>query len=188
MRNPENNINNPGNNDYWHLTGELYLRQNGIDLCISTRFPSFKYEDYAFSSLLSRIGNGFALGPHLIDDVLGSNAGFQFEIRPDAFIFKQDKDEWVMTSLVEFKSGANNGFHKKIHGFSHLLESLRSRPDFLVSSLNDTVGEYITVPQKVLIPHDKQIQVTFVGPFPGGVYFDDNTEFSVTFLKLNAVE
>lgn len=157
---------------------------NGIDMKMDNPKFSFKYEEVCFTELMAQNPELFGIGPHLIDYAFGGST-FLWEIRPDAMLFKADQDGLALVGLSEFKSNKTNGLHRKVLGFSRLLKRLRENPAFLPLLLND-VGEGEFNFPDIKIPHNSEVDVSFISPFPKQEVKDGKFPFRVSFMVVQA--
>lgn len=128
---------------------------------------SVAYEDLCFQAIADKLKpNNFAIGPHIIDDMLGISSVVTTGVaRPDAIIFEIDGlDRWKIKRLCEFKSGKGNGIANKLDGFSKLLSNLREHKYFLPTLLVEYLGENICAPSDIIVPPDNKIEVMILKP------------------------
>jgi hypothetical protein len=153
---------------------------NGIDIKFRRASIQQKCEEAYFRRLLEENSGLVGIGPHLIDRTLGDSR-YVAEVRPDSMLFEpryrfnevifpeeavvaqqtEPKEiELVLVTLVEFKIKGMNGFHRKINGFSRLLERLREDPNIFKRLINGLDPSF-DLPS-IVIPPDDKIKVRFI--------------------------
>ena len=142
-----------------HFPDSFKFYPNGLDLEIQTESPYFLYEEQCFEALIEKYPELYGIGPHMIDRVFGHTPGFKTTIRPDAILITPGEKP-VLKGLSEFKYSRANGLHRKVNGFSVLLDQLRTGDSSLSDVLN-TVGANIQFPE-INIPPDREIFVRFI--------------------------
>ncbi len=149
---------------------DFYIWGNGID--VRHRFAPpyakpFDYEDACFARIATDRENQEYqrfIGPHLLDIAL--EAAFYGRVRPDAMKFDVlDSSLWRLTGLFEFKSTMTEAqATRKIQGFSTLLSLMRERGDALPRKLKQALPAHEEFPEKIMIPDNREIKVTFMSP------------------------
>jgi hypothetical protein len=161
----------------------LRISPNAIDLVNESGKVSTLHENNCFFYLKERVQDGVVIGPHLIDFMFGKTSKIAGLVRPDALLLNKIGN--TLTGMAEFKSGKSNGFTKKLEGFTILLEKLRQQPELLPEMMYYTLGDYIETPENIVIPPDKEIEITFLAPFEKGVLYDASTSpFPVTYFRI----
>jgi len=153
---------------------------NGIDINLRKASIHQRCEEEYFHRLLEENPGLIGIGPHLIDGTLGESR-YSGDVRPDSMLFKpryrigevifpdqaviaqqaeRREIELVLITLAEFKIKSMNGFHRKIKGFSSLLERLREDPDIFKRLING-INPSLDFPS-IVVPPDGQIKVRFI--------------------------
>ncbi len=149
--------------ELWSTTGAFRANEQSVDLFIQTTHPSFLYETRCFKRICDKLEpEQFAIGPHLVDYLLQDD-DWNTRIRPDGLIFTHGHDHWTLSTIIEIRSG-KLGAHRKLRGFSELLQAFRTTPRFLPSLLQDTIGDMYQIPKNIYIPEDRDLHVIFAGP------------------------
>lgn len=152
----ENTVRDP---ETGHTPDSFRFYPNGVDLKIQTESPYFKYETQCFEALINKYPELYGIGPHMIDRIFGRTPGFKTTIRPDAILITPGENP-VLKGLSEFKYSRANGLHRKVNGFSVLLDQLRTGHSSLSDVLN-SIGTDFQFPQ-IEIPPDDEIFVRFI--------------------------
>jgi hypothetical protein len=142
------------------------------------------YEEECFVETMRRNQRLIGVGPHLLDEALG-RCELSKESRPDTMLLSRN---FRLLEMSEFKSGKNNGLHKKIEGFCSLLDRLRSDPELLPDLLNDVLIRNGVVDYdfpRIHIPENSEIIVRFASPFPRPPIIDGVFPFKVRFSVIN---
>lgn len=155
----------------------ILFAPNGMDIVRPTDHDGYKYEDQCFIELSAQYSDYFLVGAHLIDYMSGRHKPLKGMIVPDLFLFQVKEEELgntpgvynptkrvVLSGFSEFKSGKTVGFQKKIDGFITLLEKFRKNPYALLDAMQETVGEYVELPDQIEIPEAYEFQISLVRP------------------------
>lgn len=150
---------------------------NGLDIIRPTDHSGYIYEDQCFLTLAEKFPEHFIIGAHLIDYIQGKFNPFKGNIVPDSLFLQSitfddsltpgvfgKSDMVVLSGFSEFKSGKSLGLQRKVDGFMDLLNKLRKNPDKLLTALQETIGEYVEIPSKILIPDNSSFQISLVKP------------------------
>lgn len=171
----------------WITYGDFDSQPCGIDFEIATDLAPFRYETLCFRELRSRVARypdgRFCIGPHLIDYLLWQSS-FRYLVRPDAFIMTDCGKTWLLTDICEFKYCRSLDLTQKLRGFSQLLSSLRDSRSELLQAMSAVMGSMITIPGEIVIPKDREINVTFMAPLAGGASDTNPTEFRLSYWRL----
>src|SRR3989344_107402 len=170
-------------------TTGIILGGNRIDLhngTNQTRGP-FEYEAHCFNELSKNPNNegSLLIGPGFIDQIIARE--MPSLSRPDVIRLDVSSDEfWTLTQFFEIKSGKTIGSLKKVLGFSVLLRKMRERPNYLQELLQHHLEDFDFEVNRIIIPPDNEITVTFVSPnLYNGVIFDQDTpKFHVEHLQI----
>lgn len=168
----------------WRSERAIDIRNQSIDICIKSEFPSFNYETSCFTSIATTLQpNEFAIGPHLLD-LLFEISGWGSYIRPDGLIFQRENQYWSLTAMIEIKIGKLK-MNRKLNGFSDLLSRFRQNPDFLPILLQEHIGDIYTIPSYIEIPDNTSVQVIFANPKNRGeCETTHDTLFNIRHIKI----
>ncbi len=150
----------------------------------------YQYEITCFARIVNRESHPddcIFFGPHLVNELLKYEFPNKRISRPDAIRFEKNPNQWRLTDLFEFKSGKKRRKPlSKLSRFSSLLEEMREEPDFLPDLLRHGLGKSVDIPERILIPPDDQITVTFVTPKFSGVIVSLNNapKFTIAHLQI----
>ena len=112
----------------WETQGNLQISTSGIDLLVQTTQAPFIYEDNCFKFLLKHLNSDqFAIGPHLVDYLFGRFSQWQYEVRPDSFIFSTNQAHWELETIAEFKMTNSLHYSKKTERSLQVNGQMQSR-------------------------------------------------------------
>ena len=140
---------------------------HGIDRIIPYRTQGSLYEEVCFNSLNENLNTGFAIGPHLVDKMLGGKGyGTGGLVRPDGILLETIDEKVRLKTYYEFKSGnaerSDKSIPNKIEGFIVLTKMLQANPRLLPQMIKNVIGEYFFIPDEIEIPNN--INVVFYTP------------------------
>lgn len=186
-----------GDRELWQTSFVFFRKGRGFDLVSQPSVPGIAYEVLCFDRLCSTLGEGeFAIGPMVIDWICETVPPFcdfarkGHVSRPDGIVYYSNSRNLVLQRIIEMKKFNNPDSFKraisyKLRKFAGFTQMLRGLNGHFRQALMQAFGDSFEIPE-LFVPHDRQITVEFMFPFPYAQMKTVKTDFQVAITHVPA--
>lgn len=165
--------------EYGQRPGPEILRfRYGLDITRDVpKRRGFDYEDFCFRQIAHQPRWSFLIGPGIVNSVLECHQVFACLVKPDYLQVQfQDDDRWILTGVVECRSGVNIDTQRKVQKLPHFIDHLRKEPHLFPAAIAQHAPQEIPITDTttLIVPDDSDIVVTFITPEPRLVIAPDS--------------